>query len=150
MRRRLARVDGIACQHEFHRRSHAAQAHGPHGTAETGMDAQLNFGQAQDALVRIDGDAIVARQRQFESATQRMTFDDSDRRAGQVFQPIENPLALAHEFIGLSHAIDAREFIDVGAHDEAAGFSRIDNEARGQVDFDVRQQFVQFAQHRRR
>ncbi len=95
---RLVGAQRLAGEHHFHGGAHAGAAHGAHRAAEARMDAEHHFGQTDREFVAPDADAVTAGERELEAAAEREAVDDGDRRAGQRFEPIEDPLRGAHQF----------------------------------------------------
>ena len=125
----LAHGNGFAGQHELHGGPHACDPDRAHGAPETGMDAQLYLRQAENRLLMLDGDSIVAGHRQFEAAAEREAVDRRNGWAGQRFQAIEDLLAEPDERVGLLGVLDGGELVDIGPHHEAVPFTRMDDHA---------------------
>ncbi len=69
---------GFARQHHRHGLRRTDQARQPECAAEAGMQSEQNFGKAEARAV--DGEAIVAGERDFEPAAETIAVDHSDRR----------------------------------------------------------------------
>ncbi len=93
------------------------------------MDAELHLGQTDAALISFDGDAIAAGQRQLETAAERIAIEQSDGRAGQVLDSLQERLAACGECRRLAGVLETRELVDVGAQDESGGLGRADDDA---------------------
>ena len=108
---RFRRADRIAANDHLDRKLRADRARQTLRATGARQQTELHFGQAEPRF--LDRDAIVACQRNFETATERGTMDRSDDRLRR----------LLHEFENLGETGRLRrlaEFGDVGAGDEGA------------------------------
>ena len=81
------------------------------------MQAKLHLGKAEARVV--DGDAVIAGERHFESAAQAIAVDHRDGER-QPVEPVEHRMAAGQQRLDLRHIGDAAELRDVGAGDKAA------------------------------
>ena len=72
-----------ARQHHLHRRRHADEPHRPHGAAETRVNTELHFRQAERQPFVANGDSITARERELQATAEREPLNRGDRGAGQ-------------------------------------------------------------------
>src|SRR5690242_1829877 len=93
------------------------------------MDTEHDFWQTQRQLVAAYADAVLAGQREFESAAQREAMNEGDRRAGQRFEVVEDLLCRAHQLESLLGILELYEFLDVGASDETGRLRRTNHHA---------------------
>ena len=141
----LARVDGLAGQHQRHRLHRIDQMREARGAAETGMQAEHHFRKAEARAV--DGDARRAGQRHFEPAAETEAVDHGDGRNLQRFQPVDHRMRAADLRFHGARIGGAAEFIDVGAGNEAGWFCRADDDARRALAFQRRQHGVELFHH---
>src|SRR5690606_32551444 len=97
---------------------HADQARQAHGTAETGVDAQLGFRQAD--LGALGHDTEVTGQTHFQTAAQRQTVNGGHGGNVQIFEGVENAVgfqAASDQFL-FGQLERLNKFGDVGADDE--------------------------------
>jgi len=73
-------LDRLAADDHVQRRLGAQHARQPLGTAGTGNQTQLDFGQCNAAAGR--GNAVVATERQLQAAAHRHRMDGGDHRFG--------------------------------------------------------------------
>ena len=71
-------------QHHGHRLCRIDQTRQPHRAAEARMQPELHLGKAEARI--IDGDAIVAGERKFETAAETIAVDDRNRHASAAGQ----------------------------------------------------------------
>jgi hypothetical protein len=116
----------LAGEHQLHGLANAQQPHRAHRTAKARMDPELHFGKPHRQAAVVGGDAIATGQRQLESATERKAGYGRDRRAGQGFELIENPLAGADMFEGVGGVAKGRELANVRAGNEAGALAGAD------------------------
>ena len=128
-RLRLARIDGLAGQHQRHRLHRIDQTRETRGAAETGMQAEHHFRKAEARAV--DRDARLAGQRDFEAAAEAEAVDHRDGRNLQRFEPVDHRMRPADR--GLDHVGIGRaaKFVDVGAGDEAGWLRRANDQPAG-------------------
>ncbi len=147
---RLFRIDRVSRQHDLHAFADAAQLYDTHGAAEARMQAQLHLGQAEDLIVTVRADAVVAHHGNLESAAEANTIDGGNRRAGKVPDAQEHALRHLGQSDDLVDGPEAAELGDIGSHDETAGFPRIHHQTDGYVRLQLRQDGIQFRQDFRR
>ena len=135
-----------AGQHHVECGRRADQPWQSHAAAPAGIDAQLDFGQADAGRRIVAGNAIAARQRQFGAAAHAETVNRGDRRDRQFGQALEHLLAATDRVADHAFFVERLELPDVGAGDKAAGLGRADHQAFGWVDREPLQQPVQFDQ----
>ena len=116
---RLARPERRSGQNDVERLLDADKARQALGAAGAGDEAELDLRQA--AFRRRDRDAVMRRQRDFESPAERGSVQRGDNRLRRVLDQIEHGREMGQ---GLRLA----EFGDVGAGDEGA--SRTDDDDR--------------------
>ncbi len=87
------------------------------------MYTELDLGQAEDALVRLERNPIVAGHREFEPAAQCETVDNSHGGTGQGLKFVQDLLSEPDQLIGLLRILDRRELVDVRAHHEAVALA---------------------------
>jgi hypothetical protein len=126
---RLVGAQRFTREHHLHRGANAGDANRAHRSAESGMDAQHDFGQADRKFVALDANAVSAGERELEAATEREPMDDSHRGAGQSFNLVEDFLRRANHLEGLRGARELREFGDVCAGNEPRCLGRADHES---------------------
>ena len=80
-RQRLVGAQVATRQHQVHRGGDADQAHGAHRAAEAGVDAEHHLRETKHRLRIIDAKAVVAGERQLESAAQAVAVDRGHGRA---------------------------------------------------------------------
>jgi hypothetical protein len=93
------------------------------------LEAELDLRQTEDPVIAVRSDAIVEHHRNFEAAAKAHTVDRHDGRAGQVANAQEYALSELAESRDLGRRFEAAELVDVGAHDETAGFPGVHDEA---------------------
>ena len=108
---------GAAGQHHGHGLDRIDQRGQPNGAAETGVQAEQHFGKAEARVV--DGDAVVAGERDFEAAAEAIAVDDRDGRQRQRSSRSSTAWACASTASIFARVGDALELVDVGAGDEA-------------------------------
>ena len=132
-------------QHHGHRVGRIDQARQPHRAAEAGMQAELHLGKAEARV--IDGNAIVAGERHFESAAETIAVNDGDRDRRQAVEPVEHGMAARERRFDLRHIGDAAKLRDIGAGDEAAGFRRADNDSPRRIAFEFFEDRIKLGQY---
>ena len=124
----VIRAPGRAGAHRRHRRLNADQARQPLGAAAAGEEADLDLRQAELDLRVIGDHAIVAGQRQFQTAAQRQAVDRRGDRLAAGLQRAQGSVQLPACIIGFlqrttgQHA--AGHVAEVSAGAEAARLAR--------------------------
>ena len=101
--------DGIAAQHERERRRRADEPRQALGAARSRQQAEPDLRQAERGLRR--GDAVMAGERQLETAAERCAMDRRDDGLGARLDPLEHVVQQRRARLVV-------EFADVGAGDE--------------------------------
>ena len=135
---------GLAGQHHGHRLDRADQARQPHRSAEARMQAEQHLGEAEARVV--DGDALVAGQRQLESAAEAIAVDHRDGRQRQAVEPVQDGVAARQQRLDLRRVGDGAELRDVGAGDEAARLGRADHQPARTIAFELVERQVELGQ----
>jgi hypothetical protein len=117
---RLVASHGLAGQHHLHGGAHPRDTHAANRAAEARVDAELHLREPQREGLAGDADAIAAGEGQLEAAAEGKAVNGRDTRAGEPGQAIEDLLTAMDELVAAGGVRDAREFLDVGAGDEAA------------------------------
>ena len=144
----LLGLDAAPRQHQLQCLARADQAWRSHRAAEARMDAQLHFRQPQRRLAVIGHDAVAARERELEPATERETVDQRDGRTPQRLDRTDDLLAGTHQLVALVGRLELGELLDVGTGDEAVGLAGVDHQAAGCAPRDVPELDVQFLEDR--
>ena len=126
---RFLRRHRPARQHQVERERSAEQLNRAHGAAEARVDAELDLGQPERALVTLGRHAIVARERELQSAAERKAVDGGDRGNAERRNPREQRLTACRELGALGRNLEARELLYVRAENESAALARLDHEA---------------------
>ena len=77
----------------------------PNRAAEARMQPEQDLGKAEARVV--DGDAMVAGQRQFEPAAEAIAVDHRDGRQRQAVEPVEHGMAARQQRLDLRGIGDA-------------------------------------------
>src|SRR5690606_26215499 len=128
-------------------RRRAHQARQAHAAAPAGVDAQLDFGQADPGRRVVAGHAVVAGQRDLGAAAHAEAVDRGDRGAGQLGQALERLLAAADGVADRALAVELGELADVGAGDEALVLGRAQHKPLGRIQGQAFEQGLEFDQH---
>ena len=130
-RLRLVGAQRLAGEHHLHGGAHAGEAHRADRAAETRMDAQHHFREADREFVALDADAIAAGQRQLQAAAERKAVNDG-HAWGRASASMRAKIAVraTHHFLGLRRVREPRRIrLHVGTGDEAIGFAGTDDQA---------------------
>ena len=68
------------------------------GAAKAGEDAEIDFGETDAGLVVVDGDAVMAGQRQFQPAAEAEAVDAGDDRHLEIFDALEQRMRALERF----------------------------------------------------
>ncbi len=126
---RFLRRQRPARQHQVERERSAEQLNRAHRAAEARVDTELDLGQPERALVTLGHHAIVARERELQSAAERKAVDGGDRRNAERRNPREQRLTACRERGALGRILEVRELLYVRAENESAALARLDHEA---------------------
>ena len=126
---RFVRRQRPARQHQIEGERGAEELDGAHRAAVTGVDPELHLGQPQRALVGVDDNAIVARERQLQSAPERKAVDRRHSGHGECRNSAEQRLTARRHLGRVRGIAQARELLDVGAEDEAAALAGLEHDA---------------------
>jgi hypothetical protein len=146
---RLVRAQVLAREHQVHRRRHAHQLHGAHGTAETRMNAQHHLRQPQRHLRIVGADAVTASHGEFEPAAEAVAIDGGNGGEGQVREPLQDAVRRADRRHGCSRLAHLAELGHVGACDEAT-LAGTDDQAGRALLLGLAQALVEFFHRRAR
>ena len=100
------------------------------------MQAEHHLGKAEPRVV--DGDAVVAGEREFEPAAEAEAVDHRHGRHVQVVEPIDDRVRLRQAGLDIGRVGHVAEFADVGAGDEAVALGGADHQPLGLVALDRR------------
>jgi hypothetical protein len=106
---------------------------------------------SRDARRRVArGDPVAAGEREFGAAAHADAVDRRDGRAGQAAQAQEDALAVLERVLHRAVLLEAFEFLDVGADDEAIRLARADDHALRRLDREAFDDLGQLVEHRAR
>ncbi len=120
----LAGAQELAGKHDLHRIDRPGLPDRAAGTAEARKDAEIDLGEADARLVVVDGDPVLAGERQLQPAAKAEAMDAGNDRHLQRLDPVEQrmrPIERRLEHAGIGHLL---ELGDVGPRNEAGLLAR--------------------------
>ena len=124
---RFARINRTACEDDVECCTHADQARQTCGSAKTGDDAELNFGQSDARLFAVGCNAVGARQDELGAAAQADSINCGYGGNRQSSQMREHLLARACFCGSFPWVGDRADLVYVGTRDEGAIFPAPDH-----------------------
>ena len=140
---RFGRLELLAFEHRLQRGLDADQPRQALGAAAAGEQAQLHFRQAELGLGAVDGDAVVAGQRQFQSAAERGAVERSDHWPAALLQPAQEGLVGFCQLVGLLRLGHRVDLVDVGAGEEFLLAAGEDHALDGGIALDARERIAE-------
>ena len=124
---RLLRADVLPGENQIERVGEADLARESLRPARAGNQSQLHFGQAEDCLRMIGGDAIPTRERRLESSAEAGAVDCGDDRNPEVLDGVEQHLTIATQSFRIGCCLEGEKLLDVGAGDPDVGLAADEN-----------------------
>ena len=140
-------VDRLAGQHHVQcclRPDTLRQAQHP---APAGEDTEHDFRQTHLRPRFVDGEQVTASQRQFETAAEAMAAHNGERRVACRGEPVEEVPTARNQLQPLGRRVELREFLDVGAGDEASGLARAEDQRLRRRTLELREDLRQLVHH---
>ena len=114
----LAGEDDVEC------RARADQPGQSLAATGAGQDAELHFGETELGLGVVGRDAVVARERELEPASETRAMDPHGDGLGEARHAVEQLLPVGGEPLGFGRSGEADELLDVRAGDEIVALTR--------------------------
>ena len=109
------------------------------------MQAEHDLGKSERCV--LDGDAIVAGERDLEPAAEAVAVHDGDGRRGEMIEPVHHRVRLGEPRLHRGGVGHAAKLADVSAGDEALRLGGAQHQAFGYVVLEVCEHVVELGEH---
>src|SRR5690606_36989662 len=144
----LIRMDRLSGQHHRHRLDRINERRQPERAAETGMDTEHDFGEAEFRIA--DGDPVPAGERDLQPAAETVAVNHRHGRYRKPGEAIDDGMRPRHAGFHPMRFRHVLEIADIRPRDEAALLGGTDDEAFGAHAFYVIERIIELGHDRLR